>query len=166
LPVEPFESRAMRMPRLRLTVRGMMVAVALMSIASLGWATWMNRRSSYCRRQAEWHAHEQWRLAHNMDAQLDVAGRSKDLALASFLRYDAERYRQGSIWHGRREQDFRRAMWQPWEPFPNYPRDPPWPAIPANLYPPGADPKDFWISVDGHWGTRAQILSRPLPSTQ
>jgi hypothetical protein len=46
----------------------MMVAVAVTSIASLLWAAWMNRRAAYCRIQAEWHAHEQWRFGKNRDA--------------------------------------------------------------------------------------------------
>jgi hypothetical protein len=147
----------MRLPRLRFTVRRMMIAVALMAIASLFWSAWMNRRSAYCRRQAEWHASEQSRLGKNRDYQLNVASRTKDPALASYLSYDAERYRQGIIWHARREQDFRRASWRPWEPTPNYPREAPWPPIPANLLPAGADPNDFCISADGRWGTRAEM---------
>jgi hypothetical protein len=126
--VEPAakETWNMRLPRVRFTVRGMMVAVAVMSIASLLWAAWTNRRAAYCRSQAEWSAHEQWRFGQNRDVQLRDANRVADPAIAAILRYDAERYRQGISWHARREQDFRRAMWRPWEPSPNYPREPRW----------------------------------------
>jgi hypothetical protein len=156
----------MRIPQVRFTVRGMMVAVAVMSIASLFWAAWMNRRAAYCRSQAEWSAHEQWRFGGIRDVQLRGAGLSSDPAVASVLSYDAERYRKGIIWHARRERDFRRAMSRPWEPIPDYPRDPPWPAIPANLFPVGVNRNDFWITPDGHWGTRAQMRAQAQSSTQ
>ena len=143
-----------------------MVGVAVMSIASVLWASWMNRRASYCQSQAEWHANQQSHLSKNRDYQLSVAGRTKDPALASYLRYDAERYRQGIIWHARREMDYRRAMWRLWEPSPNFARHAPWPSIPANLLPAGADPSDLWITTDGHWGTRAQISDRAPLSGQ
>jgi hypothetical protein len=90
----------------------------------------------------------------------------KDPDAATVLTYDAERYRQGINWHASRERDYRRAISRPWEPTPNYLRDPPWPPIPANLYPQGADPNDFWTTSDGRWGTRAQIRDQGLPSSQ
>jgi hypothetical protein len=129
--------------RVRFAVRGMMVAVAVISVASLLWAAWMNRRAASCRSEAEWSAHEQLLFEANRAVQLRDAELTKDPAMASSLSYDAERYRKGIIWHALRERDFRRAMWQPWKPIPNHPRDPPWPPIPANLLPAGADPEDF-----------------------
>jgi hypothetical protein len=154
----------MRLPRLRFTVRGMMVAVAVMSIAFLLWSARLNRRAAYCRNEAEWSAHEQWRFGQNRDVQLRDANCAADPAIGAILRYDAERYRKGIIWHARRDRDFRRAMWRPWEPSPNYPRDPPWPPTPANLFPPGVDPNDFWFTPDGRWGTRSQRGSAITPS--
>jgi hypothetical protein len=152
--------------RVRFTVRGMMVAVAVMSIASLLWAAWMNRRAASCRSEAEWSAHEQLRFEANRAVQLREAGLASDPSVASVLSYDAERYRQGIFWHARRERDYRRAMSRPWEPIPNYPRDPPWPAIPANLLPAGVNPKDFWITPDGRWGTRAQMRAQAHSLTE
>ena len=143
-----------------------MVAVAVMSITSLLWAAWMSHISAYCRSQAEWSAHKQWRFEGNRDFQLRDAGLASDPAVASVLGYDAERYRQGIFWHARRERDFRRAVWRPWEPIPDYPRDPPWPAVPANVFPAGVNPKDFWITPDGHWETRAQMRGQVRSSTQ
>ncbi len=156
----------MRLPGVRFTVRGMMVAVAVMAIASLLGKAWMNQRAAYCRNQAEWSAHEQWRLQGNRDVQLRDAGRAKDPAVAALLGYDAERYRQGIIWRARRERDYRRAVWRPWEPIPDYPRDPPWPTIPASLFPPGVNPKDYSITPDGRWGSRAQISGQASSSGQ
>jgi hypothetical protein len=154
----------MMFPRVRFTVRGMMTAVALMSVASLLWAAWMNRRTAYCRSRAEWHASQRSHLGRNRDHLLSVADRTRDPALASYLMYDAERYRQGALWHERRERDFRRAMWRPWESSPNFPRDAPWRPIPASIFPAGADPDDFWITTDGRWGTKAQVNGQATPS--
>jgi hypothetical protein len=145
----------MRIARVRFTVRGMMLAVAVMSIASLLWAAWMNRRTAYCRSQAEWSAHEQQRFRGNRDVQLRDAGRASDPAVAAVLSFDADRYRQGITWHARRERDFRRAMWRPWDPIPNYSRDPPWPAIPASLLPTGTNADDF-ISRSRATATKAR----------
>jgi hypothetical protein len=158
------ENRTMRLPRAQFTLRRMMVAVAVLSIASLFWAAWMNRRAAYCRSQAEWHASKQLHLGKNREYLLTVAGRAKDPALASYLGYDAERHRLGMIWHAQRGQEYRRAAWRLWEPTPNYPADAPWPAIPPALFPPGADPNDFWITTDGRWGTRAQVNGPAPPS--
>jgi hypothetical protein len=156
----------MKVHRMRFTVRWMMVAVAVMSVASLFVKAWMNQRAAYCRSQAEWSAHEQWRMGMSRDVQLREAGRAKDPTVTSFLAYDAGRYRQGINWHARREQDYRRAMWRLWEPIPNAPRDPPWPAIPANLFPPGVNPKDYSITPDGRWGSRVQMSGTASSSRQ
>src|SRR5262249_50989590 len=125
---------------------------------------WMNRRAAYCHSRAEWHASQRSHLGRNRDYLLSVADRTRDPALASYLRYDAERHRQGVIWHERREGDFRRAMWRPWEPSPNFPPDAPWRPIPASIFPAGADPDDFWITTDGRWGTKAQVNGQATPS--
>ncbi len=156
----------MKLPRVRFTVRRMMVAVAVMSIACLLGKAWITQRVAYCRNQPDWSAHEQWRFGMNRDVDLRDAGRAKDPAVASLLAYDAGIYRQGIISHARRERDYRRAMWRPWEPIPNYPRDPPWPGIPANLFPPGVNPKDYSITPDGRWGSRAQSSGQASSSGQ
>jgi hypothetical protein len=154
----------MRFPHVRFTVRGMTIAVGLMSIACLFWAAWMNRRTAYCGGRAAWHASQRSHLGKNRDHLLSVAERTGDPALASYLRYDAERHRQGAIWHELRERDFRQAMLRPWEAIPNLPPDAPWRPIPPSMYPAGADHDDFWITTDGRWGTKAQVIGQAPPS--
>lgn len=100
------------------------------------------------------------------DVYLRDVGRAKDPTVAAFLGYAAAKYRQGIIWHARRERDYRRAIWRPWEPIPDYPRDPLWPATPASLFPPGVNPKDYSITPDGRWGSRAQSSGQASSSGQ
>ena len=156
----------MKLQRVRFTVRGMMLAVVILSIASLLWASWV--QNGVRRLAVAWRSGmpPNGCILRIPEPISTVANSARDPSLAPLLRYQAERYRQGAALHEQWERAFRRALWRPWEPIPDFPCHAPLAPIPRSVYPAGADPDDFRITTDGRWGTRAQILGQSTASSQ
>lgn len=123
----------MKLPRVRFTVRRLMV-VALVALLSFGVGVGsLRRRSGALQARAARHSDQRLRLQADRAARLLEA--AADPGSRPALLFDAERHLRAATWHSEREVEIRRAMWRPWAPAPPDRPGPPWPPIPPDLYP-------------------------------
>src|SRR5271163_982343 len=95
----------MRVPRARLTVLGMMIAVAIVA-AVFG----VIRRTNYCLSRAAFHA--RWDESRREDER--QSARHTLVIAANLAQADAEE-------HARWRSMYQKLAWRPWEPLPDDP---------------------------------------------
>jgi hypothetical protein len=115
----------MTLPRVRFTVRGMLVGVA--AVASLLSCSLMVPRVSYYRQRfmafvdAEWEFKRGRMLTANKSRMFDAAG---DADLSRRYRALSGRYRLMEDWAREQRIKYERAMWWPWWRLPPDPPPP------------------------------------------
>jgi hypothetical protein len=126
------EAPAMRMPRFRFTVRRMMMAVALLSVA-FGLEQMRRKRSLYIEEAAKWSWLERLNLDYeytyeNYASRREANGRGPSREKeVSENRVKAKHYRSRAIEAGMLRRKYLHAARYPWLPVAPDPLAPPWP---------------------------------------
>jgi hypothetical protein len=141
----------MRVPRVRFTIRGMMVAVAVLALL-IGTDTLVRRSTHYRKmanlvgqretssrklqgtseRSSRWHTElawsqvERWGPFDDDRHRASVVAQTKDWIEAGYLRQEAAAYAAEAEWYSQLKQRYERAASHPWEPLAP---DPPRPTV-------------------------------------
>ncbi len=126
----------MRLPRLRLRLWTLLIAVAVAGLAMGGWQIW--RRREHCLNEAAWHARQE-QLSNegivlfakgeaSFRNLMEEARRAGETEEAEELAREVERYRAqeeleraGAGFHASKQREFLRAASRPWDPLPSDP---------------------------------------------
>ena len=114
----------MPLPRVRFTMRRMMIAVAIAGLISGGAA--IGRRWQSLRARAVYHATEEWRMRTLVRGgflhETDAAGRRKRREVNDGA--DRERARELVLYHALMNDRYQRAARRPWLSVPTDPPEP------------------------------------------
>jgi hypothetical protein len=126
--LELIKAAMMRLPRVRLTMRRLMTAMAIVALmlGEYHWLDRMGRRRDAFLRRAEYHR----RLLCNY---VEFPGHGPELGRQLQARYERIR-----AWHATMERTYFRVAARPWESVPPDPPcpEPSWNYLPRELFPP------------------------------